>query len=39
MMSWGFLTAEQFVREVTDFLASNPFEEDGAGGPFVYQQV
>ena len=30
MMSWGTLTADKFVKEAKNFLASNPFAEDGS---------
>ena len=39
MMSWGCLTAEAFVREVTEFLASNPYDDDKPSGACMYKQV
>lgn len=29
MISWGALSANNFIREISEFLANNPYEEDG----------
>lgn len=33
MVSWGILTANKFVHEITEFLVNNPYEDQGETNP------
>lgn len=31
MMSWGPISSDNFIKEVSEFLANNPYEEESQG--------
>ena len=40
MVTWGCLTADEFIREVTEFVVNNPYEEEGVvSGIVIYKQM